>query len=159
MKLKNREIMALYAALTELRGAPTVVINSRGQKEALYEPYDMGPKFKWNAAKDRNILRRIAEAHEEQVMEFQLELRKIRRELAAAKDDPQENQRKLQAETDRVNDELRRLANTEEEVDGLLMLPASGLSIKTSKIPPTLIDELMVLIDGEPDFDKEEKPK
>ena len=155
MKLSTRQIIALFRALSDLKGAPTVARDG----SIVYEPYDMGPKFKWNAAKDRNILRRFVEAHDEQVMEFQQELRALKKGFAAAADNPAENQRKLVDETDRVNEEIRSLAKEEIDVEGLLFLPASGLNIKTTKIPATVIEELMLLIEGEPDFDEDKSKK
>ncbi len=159
MKLQTKDIIALFQALTDLRGSPTIIVNSRGVKEVVNEPYDLGPKFKWNAAKNRNILRRFVEQHDEAVMEFRAELTKIRRELAASKDSPQDNAVRLQVEMDRINEEIRTLSKGEEEVPGLLMMPATGLNLKTSRIPPTVIEELMPLIEGEPDFDEAEKKK
>lgn len=154
MKLSTRQIIALFRALSDLNGAPTVARDG----SVVREPYDMGPKFKWNAAKDRNILRGFVEAHDEQVMEFQLELRGLKKSFAERADNPAENQRKLVDETDRVNEEIRKLAKEEIDVEGLLFLPASGLNIKTTRIPPTVIEELMTLIEGDPEFD-EDKPK
>jgi hypothetical protein len=159
MKLTTNDIIVLFQALTELRGAPNVVINERGQKQVVYEPYDMGPKFKWNAAKNRSILRRHVDANDEQVMDFRRGLQKLQRELAARNDDPKANQLAIQQETAKVNDEISKLAKEEIEVEGLLLLPATGLNIKTSKIPPTVIEELMPLIDGVPDFDEPAEKK
>ena len=158
MELTTNEIIILFSALNELRGAPTIVINNRGQKEVVYEPYEMGPRFKWNAAKDRRILRRFVDDNDEQVMEFRLGLQKLQRELAASKDDPKANALKIQQETALVNDKIAKLAKEKIDVPGLLLLPASGLNLKTSRIPPTVIEELMILIEGEPDLE-DEKPK
>lgn len=159
MKLTTNSIIVLFQALEALRGEPTVVINQRGQKEVVYQPYDMGPKFKWNAAKNRSILRRHVDAHDEQVMEFRLGLQKKQRELATKNDDPKANVAELQRLTAEVNDEISKLAKLEIDVEGLLFLPATGLNIKTSKIPPTVIEELMPLIEGEPEFDEPAEKK
>lgn len=155
MKLSTRTIIKLFKALSDLRGAPTVARDG----SIVYEPYDMGPKFKWNSSKDRNVLRRHVEAHDEQVMDFQLALRALKKKFAEATDNPAENNRKLVEETDRINEEIRKLSKEEIEVEGLLFLPASGLNIKTTKIPPTVIEELMDLIEGEPDFDEDKSKK
>ena len=150
-KLTTNQIISLFNALSELRGIPSAVPDGRGGTAVVFEPYDLGPKFIWNAAKDRNILRRHIEDHDEQVREFKVGLNKLRRELAASKDNPEENKQRLLEETERVNDEIRKLSKAEIEVDGLLKLPASGLNLRTSKVPPPLIEELMPLIEGEPD--------
>jgi hypothetical protein len=157
MKLKTVEIIALFQALSELKGKPTVVPQANGQVAVVHEPYDLGPKFTWNAAKNRAILRRHVEAHDEQVMDFSLKLRASKRKMAAAKDSPKEQQEQLQREIDDANTELRKLAQDTFDVEGLLKLPASGLNLKTSGIPPTLIEELMPLIEGEPDLGDEAK--
>lgn len=155
MKLKMKEIIVLFQALTALNGASRVV-KVDGRDKVIEEPYALSPKFRWNASKNRNILRQLVDIRDEVAMGLQKGLRAFRAKLNPS-DDPKENQRKLQDEIDRVNDQLAALSNEEHEVEGLRTLTATGLNLKESPIPPSVIDELMTLIDGDPDF--EDKPK
>lgn len=155
MKLKIKDVIVIFQALTALGGAPRVV-EVDGRKKVIEEPYALSPRARWNAAKNRNILRRIVDVRDDTAMEFQKELRAFQAKLNPS-DDPKENQRKLQEKIADVNAKLADLANDVVEVEGLRTITATGLNLKESPIPPSVIDDLMVLIDGDPDF--EDKPK
>lgn len=159
MKLTTVDILALFQAHQELAGRPVILPGPGGQPSMVREPYDLGPKFIWNAGKNLGILRRHAEDHDNQLRAFMGKLRAAKRKLEAAKDSPADVQAKHQEEINAANDEIRNLAKGEIEVSGLLKLPASGLNLKTSRLPPTVIEGLMLLIDGEPEFPAEEPAK
>ncbi|MDQ5978466.1 MAG: hypothetical protein QG602_1440 [Verrucomicrobiota bacterium] len=157
MKLKTKAIIVLFQALSSLNGASRVV-EIDGRKKVIEEPYALSPKVRWNAAKNRSILRRIVDVRDEVAMGYQKELRAFRAKLNPS-DDPKENARKFQDEVERINGLLADLAEDEHDVEGLRKLSATGLNLKESPIPPSVIDELMPLIDGDPDFESEEKSK
>ena len=157
MKLKTKEIIVLFQALSALGGTSRAV-EIDGRRRVVDEPYMLSPKVRWNAAKNRNVLRRIVDLRDEVAMDYQKGLRAFRAKLNPS-DDPKENQRKLQDEVDRVNEKMEGLANEEHDVQGLRMLTATGLNLKESPIPPSVIDDLMPLIDGDPDFEADGKAK
>ena len=155
MKLKTKEIIAIFQALTALNGAQRV-IDVDGRRKVVEEPYALSPKARWNAAKNRNILRRIVDVRDDVAMGYQRGLRSFRAALNPS-DDAKENAKKLQEEVDRINELLRELAEEEQDVQGLRTISATGLNLKESPIPPSVIDDLMPLIDGDPDFEEPKK--
>ena len=155
MKLKTKEVISLFQALTALNGAQRVV-DVDGQKKVVEEPYALSPKARWNAAKNRNTLRRIVDARDEVAMGYQKGLRAFRATLNPS-DDAKENAKKFKDEVERVNELLRELAEEEQDVQGLRTISATGLNLKESPIPPSVIDDLMPRIDGDPDFDEPKK--
>lgn len=155
MKLTTNQIISLFKALSALNGAPRVVLVD-GREKVVEEPYALSPKVRWNAAKNRGVLRRIVETHDEVVLGYKNGLRAFRQKLDPSADQ-KENQRKFQEEVDRVNAEMEKLAKEEHEVDGLRTLTATGLNLKESPIPVAVVDDLMPLIDGDPDFEEPAK--
>lgn len=163
MKLTTNQIIDLFKALCELRGAPQAG-NGRPGAEPILVPYPMSDKARWNAAKDRTILKRLVIAHDEMNQDAMAELtafKKTQRETVKPDDDPKVRsakmeaaQRAIQVRVDEMNVGAVNVGRIEQEVDGLLLIPASGLCPRGSPIPPTLISELMPLIDGEPEFDE-----
>lgn len=154
MKLTTNQVISLFKALSALNGAAKVV-NVDGRQRVVEEAYALSPKTRWNAAKNRGILKSIVETNDEVAMGYQKELRAFRQKLNPS-DDPKENARKLQDEVDRINELMLSLSREVHDVEGLRTLTATGLNLKESPIPVAVIDDLMPLIDGDPDF--EEKP-
>lgn len=153
MKLKTKEVITLFQALTALNGAPRVV-EVDGRQKVVEEPYALSPKTRWNAAKNRNILRRIVDVRDDVALGYQANLRAFRTAQNPS-DDPKENARKFKDEVDNVNAKLVELANEVHDVEGLRTLTATGLNLKESPIPPSVLDDLMPLIDGDPDFEND----
>lgn len=162
MKLTTNQIIDLFNALSALRGEPTISINERGQKETVYVPYPLSDKVKWNAAKNRGILKRLVVAHDELMMDAKAEINAFKKDqirAARTEQDPKVLAEKMQAAQDAIqdkvdvaNEQARVIGRQEQEVDSILLLPANGFCLKTSNIPPTILGELMPLIDGEPEF-------
>ncbi len=162
MKLTTNQVIDLFRALSELKGQPVSVTNEAGQKQLIYEPYPMSNKARWNAAKNRDILKRLCAAHDEVMMENKAELDKVRRELmeAAKKEaDPAKKAEKLaemrdvlNEKTEEINDKIRKLSFEEQDVAGILTIPAKDLCPKGTNLSPVIVGELMPLLEGEPDF-------
>lgn len=169
MKLTTNQIIDLFKALTELRGVPTPIEGQNGKPEVVFTPYPMSEKVKWNASKNRAILKRIVVAHDEITQDAHTELVAFKRSQRNDVDtevDPKVRADKLkkaqqivQDRVDELNRDMVKIGRAEQEIEGLLLMPAKGFCLKTSAIPPTVISELMALIDGEPDFEKEDAPK
>jgi hypothetical protein len=169
MKLTTNQIIDLFKALTELRGSPSIIEGPNGKPEVVPIPYPMSEKAKWNAAKNRTILKRLVVAHDEMNQDRMAELnafKKAQRETWKSEQDPAVKAQKIAEAKERVQDEVDRLnaaaiavGRESQEVEGLLLIPAAGLCLKTSPIPPTIVSELMLLIDGDPDFEPEAAPK
>lgn len=158
MKLSTVAVITLFRAHEALSGRPAVIQAPNGQSNVVTEPYEFGPKFIWNSAKNLCILRRHYDDHESQARAFMGRIRAAKKKLDALKDTPADAKAALEEEITTANEDLRKLAQDEIEVAGLLMLPASGLNLKITKLPPTIIEGLMPLIDGEPEFPAEEPP-
>lgn len=166
-KFTLNQILDLYQALTDLRGSP-IVVKENGQAQVVYEPYPLSDKARWNAGKNRAILKRYVQAHEELVQDDHAILAGLKRtkraEWISEKDVKERNEKReaasqaIQEAVDEMNVKTTQRGRVVEEVDGLLTIPAEGLCLKSSKIPPSVISELMVLIDGEPKFDPEPAP-
>lgn len=155
MKLKIKEVISLYQAHQALNGAQRV-IEVEGRKKVIEEPYALSPKTRWNAARNYSLLKRFVDDRDRVAVGYQAELRAFRAKLNPS-DDPKENQRKMQLEVERVNGLMTELAEKTEDVEGLRQITATGLNLKESPIPPSVIADLMPLIDGDPDF--EDPPK
>jgi hypothetical protein len=155
MKFTTSKIVRLFQAFTALDGAPRVV-TINGQDKVVEEPYDLHAQARWNAIINRNKLRPFVEAHEDAVRSYRKSIAafKVKQDPAA---DPKVNTRALAEEVTKVNDAIEELGNTEQDVEGLRKLKANGLNLRTSPIPVSVIEELLPLIDGDPDFD--EPPK
>lgn len=161
MKLTLNQTIELFTALSALRGEPTVSTNERGQREVVYVPFPLSEKVKWNAAKNRQILKRLVAAHDETLQDRKATINAQKKELlraARAEEDPkvqakkvQEAQNAIQDLVDEANEANRKLGKEEAEVEGLLMMPAKGFCLKTSNLPPPVLGDLMPLIEGEPE--------
>lgn len=167
MKLTTNQIIDLFKAHDELRGAKTVVIGDDGKKRVVAaEPYPMSEKVKWNAAKNRTILKRFVVANDELNQDALAVLQAAKNAQTLTfrdEKDPKVKAEKqatamaaVQAVVDQMNAEALKIGRLVQDVEGLLTMPASGFCLKTSAIDPVILSELMVLIDGEPDF--EDKP-
>lgn len=167
MKLTNQQIKEQFEALTRLLdGRPRAVLID-GKQQIINEPYSLSAKARWNAAKNRSILRRLKETIDEQFESSVRDLRTFRSRLpipipTAPEDQIKsmaaDNQAKLEAETDRVNVEFGELLHCDNEVEGLLKIPAAGLGDVQKNAYGAFLDPLMPLLDGEPDFgEKKEK--
>ena len=134
----------------------------------IVEAYDLSPKFKWNAAKNKNKLRPIKEAFDEQRDTASARLRSMKVAFVApeSKDETavqaafQAHLAKIEAAEFEENAKLAALGEQPNEIDGLLKLPADGIKIRARD--PGLIGLLDLLmadfLDGEPDFG-DTKPK
>lgn len=171
MKLTLNQVIELFTALTALRGEPSISVNDRGQKETIYIPYPLSDRAKWCAAQNRHILKKYVLAHDETLQDRKnainsfkkTKLREVRQEedpKAQAKK-MQEVQDAIQDKVDEANESSRAMGREEVDVAGLRLIPAKGFNLKTSSIPPTIISDLMPLIDVEPHFaeDKEKEAK
>lgn len=162
MKLTTNQIIDLFKALSELKGVPHVVTGDNGQRQVVHDPYPMSNKARWNAAKNRDILKRLCAAHDEVMMENKADIDKVRRDLmtaAKAENDAAkkaammaEMRETLNDKTEEINDKIRKLGSDEQEVAGILLIPAAGLVPKGTNLSPTIIGDLMPLLEGEPDF-------
>jgi hypothetical protein len=154
MKLTTNQIIVLFKALSALNGAPRVVTVD-GRERVVEEPYNLSPKARWNAAKNRGVLKRFVDTHDDVALGYQQGLRAFRKQLNPS-DDAKENARKLSEEVERVNELLMTLSKEVHDVDGLRAISATGLNLKESPIPVAVIDDLMPLIDGDPDFEEKQ---
>lgn len=162
MEFTTTEITDLYKGLSDLRGEPVASSGERGQPEIVYVPYQLGEKAIWNAAKNRSILKRFVIAHDEVKMDMKAEIdlfkKTLLREARSEQDEKQRGlkmqaaQDAIQDKVDEMNTKLRKISKEKQVVDGLLFIPAKELFLKSSKIPPPIVSELMPLIDGEPEF-------
>lgn len=171
MKLTLNQVIDLFNAHDALRGEPTVSVNERGAKETIYVPYPLSDRVKWCAAHNRQILKKFVVAHDETLQDRKAEINAFKKNqlrTVNAIEDPKEREAKMKIALDAIQDKVdeanasNRVVGREiVEVEGLRTMPAKGFRLKTSNIPPTIISDLMILIDGEPHFDdeKDEKPK
>lgn len=170
MKLTTNKIIDLFKALTELRGAPTLYGKGENQ-QVIHTPYPLSEKVKWNAAKNRAILKRLVVASDELQQDAMTDLnlfKRQQREGFASESDPKAKAEKMmkareivQEKIDEMNAEALKIGRMEQDVEGLLLMPAKGFCLKTSSLPPTVLSELLELIDGDPEFEPEspsEKP-
>jgi hypothetical protein len=151
MNLTTKQILDLANAHLSLNGYQQVV-DQNGKTTAVAIPYDLSPKARWNAAKNLSILKRLAEAHVDVVSSYNREAANFRRKQDKSAD-PKANAEAFQAELDRVNNLIRELSGSDNDIDGLLKIPAEGFNLKASPIPPETLATLMPLIDGEPKFE------
>ncbi len=159
MKLSTVTVITLFQAHESLAGRPHVIEGQNGQTTVVREPYEFGPKFLWNSAKNLCILRRHYDDHETQARAFMGKIRTAKRKLEAAKDTPADALAAIQEEIATANEDMRKLAQDTIEVEGLLLLPASGLNLKVTRLAPTVIEGLMPLIEGEPESPAEDSVK
>lgn len=151
MKLKVHQCISLFRALTALDGAPRVV-DIDGRRRVVEEPFELSPKVRWNSVINRNKLRSIVESHEDFVRSKQKSIRAFKAQQVPS-DNPKENAQKLQEFVDSTNEEIQTVEKSEVEVAGLRTLVATGFNLKVSQIPVSVLEELMPLIDGDPDFE------
>lgn len=167
MKLTLNQVIDLFNALTALRGEPTVSVNERGQKETIFLPYPLSDRVKWCAAHNRQILKKFVVAHDEILEDRKAEINAFKKgELRRVRaiEDPKEQEKQMKVAMDAIQDKVdeanesnRKIGRDEIVVEGLRMMPAKGFRLKNSNIPPTVVGELMLLIDGEPVFDEEKE--
>lgn len=163
MKLTTNQVIDLFKALTELRGVPTPIEMPDGKTEIVFTPYPLSDRVKWCAAQNRSILKRLVVAHDEIMQDAKHDLnafKKSQRENVDSEPDAKVKAEKLkkaqqivQDRVDELNADMVKIGRTEQDVSGLRLMPAKGFCLKTSPIPPTIISELLVLIEGEPYFD------
>lgn len=167
MKLTRSQIIDLFNALTALRGEPTPSMDERGKPTTIYVPYPLSDRVRWCAAENRHILKKHVIAHEEVMQDKKIEIDAFKKKAIreAKHEDPkvqsakmQEAQEAIQDLVDGANQSAREAGREEIDVTGLRLMPAKGFFRKGSNLPPTIIGDLMVLIDGEPHFDDEAKP-
>lgn len=168
MKLTLNQILDLYNALTALRGEPSISVNERGQKETIYLPYPLSDRVKWCAAHNRGILKKYVIAHDETLQDRKAEINAFKKtEMRRVRgiEDPKEQEKAMKVSMDAIQDVIdeanesnRKIGREEAVIEGLRLMPAKGFRLKTSNLPPTIIADLMPLIEGEPNFDEEKEP-
>jgi len=159
MKLSTVTVITLFQAHEALAGRPRVIEGNNGQTSVVREAYEFGPKFIWNSAKNLCILRRHFDEHQAQARASMFKINVAKKKLVAQTDTPADALAAIQEEINTANEDMRKLAQDEIEVNGLLTLPASGLNLKVTLLPATVIEGLMPLIEGEPEFPAEEPAK
>jgi hypothetical protein len=128
-------------------------VKLKDREEVVDQPYDLTVKARWNAAKNIEILQRHIATSDKVALSIQRDAQAFRKALEVDGKIPKEREVEFQTELKRVNARFEELAAAEIEVDGLLKIPARGLNLKTSPIPPAAIADIMLLLDGEPDLD------
>lgn len=151
MKLTTKQIIDLGNALVNLNGHQEVV-EQNGRRTAITVPYDLSVKARWNAGKNLSILKRLADAHTEIVNGYRRDLNLFKKNQDKSRD-AKDLAAEFSAEVERSNEAIRLLGAEGNDVEGLLKIPADGLNLKASPIPPEIIAELMPLLDGEPQFE------
>ena len=168
MKLSNQQIKDLFEAHTRLLDGRPRLVTTDGKQQVVSEPYGLSQKVRWNAAKNRAILRRITEVIDEEYNATARRLRTFQAMMPTPNPDLGKehieaealaNGKKMQIETDRENVEFGKLLDAEEEVTGLLKLPVAGLGDLKKNPYGAFLEVLLPLIEGEPDFGDDKAPE
>lgn len=157
MKLTTAAALKLLSAINTLDGALKVVPGPNGKPSVVIEPYDLSDKVKWNTAKNRRKLRELEEMVSEERNSLITELKAFSG-LLDRDADVKENEARTAAKEAELDARLAAFLKEENEID-LLKIPAVGLKLKINRIMPSSIEQIMDLIDGEPQFDDAAKPE
>lgn len=159
--ITTRRALDYFEAFTRLDGYQrTIEVNGRPQ--VIVEAYDLSPKFKWNCAKNKNLLRPIKEAFEAEREAAGARIRAIKVAFSPGNDADKtaieiayaQHSLKVDQAEAAEDAKLAELGRQENTIDGLLKLPADGIKIRSRD--PGLIAILDLLMDqfieGEPHF-------
>lgn len=152
MKLTTEQALDYFQGFTRLDGYPRAVVTPSGP-QIILESYDLSPKVKWRAAMNRNFLRTVKDAFEEQRKAEQKKFDDLKASL-----DPKLEQAErdaiLEKATHESNVRLADLGKQENDIPGLLKLPGEGIRIRARDPGIIAILDLLMkdFIEGEPDY-------
>lgn len=135
MKLLIKDIVTLHDALQALNGRQTVV-KQDNKDVILVQPYDFGPKTRWNLAKNLRLVSNEIKTYSE-----------IRDSIIRSISGGQtEIDSKNRQQVDSFLAQMQEIEKKEIEVDGILTVNISDLKVDENKLSPAVLAGLMPIV-------------